>query len=319
MNHSGGPVLYQLRQLRTLENSIEQFLTRMLAKKYPLDTKDESFVDDLVKDEKRQLGDKLDPIERKSLYMRALQNGLLILSGKAGSGKTSGIINLVKKFKIEGQTPIYVFTPTGKANLVIRDRLKAIGQHEEVLKKISTIHRFLYSAVFEAISSYRPTARYGFPNRNDPPTTSSQVARQASSMVDLISKILSGKLEVLDQFMDLCKGFKFSPKIVIIDEASMIDEVLLGVLFAMLNPDTLKHLIIVGDEKQLPPIGPGRPFVDTIFFLKRSEKEANYIRLESNFRFNPLASMGILADLFGGDKEPLPSEIKELIQKRRYS
>ncbi len=63
----------------------------------------------------------------------------------------------------------------------------------------------------------------------------------------------------------------YSAKTIIIDEASMLTEEQLATLF-----DTLKGVdryILVGDPCQLPPIGPGRPFVDIVNFLKPPDVE----------------------------------------------
>lgn len=52
------------------------------------------------------------------------------------------------------------------------------------------------------------------------------------------------------------------PKTVIIDESSMLTEEMLG---ALLDGMAGYHrLILIGDPRQLPPIGPGRPFVDIV-------------------------------------------------------
>lgn len=59
---------------------------------------------------------------------------------------------------------------------------------------------------------------------------------------------------------------------VIIDEASMIPMDLLGVLFRALDLNQVSRLILVGDPNQLPPIGPGRPFVDIVSWLKADEE-----------------------------------------------
>ena len=59
---------------------------------------------------------------------------------------------------------------------------------------------------------------------------------------------------------------------VIIDEASMIPMDLLGVLFRALDLNKVNRLILVGDPNQLPPIGPGRPFVDIIAWLEADEE-----------------------------------------------
>jgi hypothetical protein len=60
----------------------------------------------------------------------------------------------------------------------------------------------------------------------------------------------------------------YKTSVVIIDECSMIPTDLLGTLFKALDTGPLTRLILVGDPNQLPPIGPGRPFVDLIEWLK---------------------------------------------------
>ena len=54
---------------------------------------------------------------------------------------------------------------------------------------------------------------------------------------------------------------------VIIDEASMITEEQLDAVLD--NARQIERLILVGDPRQLPPIGAGRPFVDIVEFLKQ--------------------------------------------------
>lgn len=58
---------------------------------------------------------------------------------------------------------------------------------------------------------------------------------------------------------------------VVIDEASMIPADLLGVLFRALDLNKVSRLVLVGDPNQLPPIGPGRPFVDIIAWLEADQ------------------------------------------------
>jgi len=60
---------------------------------------------------------------------------------------------------------------------------------------------------------------------------------------------------------------KESPaKTVIVDESSMLTEEMLAALIDSLRG--VERLILVGDHRQLPPIGPGKPFVDIINELK---------------------------------------------------
>lgn len=53
--------------------------------------------------------------------------------------------------------------------------------------------------------------------------------------------------------------------LVVIDEASMLTEEMLAATLSALSG--VKRLILVGDHRQLPPIGPGRPFVDLVEWL----------------------------------------------------
>lgn len=54
--------------------------------------------------------------------------------------------------------------------------------------------------------------------------------------------------------------------LVVIDEASMLTEEMLASALSAL--EGVKRLILVGDHRQLPPIGAGRPFVDLVEWLK---------------------------------------------------
>jgi hypothetical protein len=57
---------------------------------------------------------------------------------------------------------------------------------------------------------------------------------------------------------------------VIIDEASMLTEDQLAATLDAIETTAVERLILVGDPRQLPPIGVGRPFVDIVRFLKDS-------------------------------------------------
>lgn len=287
-------VSYQLRALKDIENIIEQFTSRMLKKTYK--TKPEEVEEIIKKELETSKGKKLDVAEKRSLYTDCLTNGLFVISGKAGSGKTQGVVNLIAKFFENRKLPVFVFTPTGKANLVVRKRLKDLKLHKENKIRVSTIHRFLYRALSDYYMQY--TMR----------------RRDISQLEELISELLSGKLERLNEFKSLARNWSFNPKVVIIDESSMVDEVLLAVLFSMINAESLEHLILVGDERQLPPIGVGRPFVDLIFYLKQKGLEEHYIHLESNLRFDQTKNIGKLSELFSGQEEPSPLEIEDAIK-----
>lgn len=63
-------------------------------------------------------------------------------------------------------------------------------------------------------------------------------------------------------------------KTLIIDESSMLtEEMLASVIESFIG---LERIILVGDPKQLPPIGGGRPFVDIIEYLKPKKQNGTY-------------------------------------------
>lgn len=70
---------------------------------------------------------------------------------------------------------------------------------------------------------------------------------------------------------------------IIIDESSMIDLNLFATLFRAINWNSVQRLILVGDPNQLPPIGQGRVFADTIEWLK-DEFPDNVGKLTDNVR-----------------------------------
>lgn len=67
---------------------------------------------------------------------------------------------------------------------------------------------------------------------------------------------------------------------VIIDEASMLTEEQLDAVLD--NMSKVERLILVGDPRQLPPIGAGRPFVDIVGFL-RQNLHASFPRVGSSY------------------------------------
>ena len=63
---------------------------------------------------------------------------------------------------------------------------------------------------------------------------------------------------------------------VIVDECSMLTEEQLASLID--SPTNVERLVLVGDPRQLPPIGAGRPFVDTVKELEPASVETLFPR-----------------------------------------
>ena len=92
---------------------------------------------------------------------------------------------------------------------------------------------------------------------------------------------------------------------IVIDEMSMVDLPHLALVFRALEvhqPRSIKRVILVGDENQLPPIGCGRPFKDLIVYLRgdSSREHRNLVRLTTNCRQQEDETVLDAAHLFAG-------------------
>lgn len=110
----------------------------------------------------------------------------------------------------------------------------------------------------------------------------SQAAKGTSLEAYTIAQFLSGR----DRFDGGTQLYMLSAeppyrgaKTVIVDEASMLTEEMLGALLDALSG--VERLILVGDPQQLPPIGAGRPFADIVAKLKPSNSESRFPRVDS--------------------------------------
>ena len=106
---------------------------------------------------------------------------------------------------------------------------------------------------------------------------------------------------------------------VIVDECSMLTEDQLAALLDGLSG--VRRLILVGDPRQLPPIGSGRPLVDIVRELEpegiqlkfprvdRGYAELTVIRRQQNSQQRTSRADLLLAGWFGGNQEPAADEI----------
>jgi len=70
---------------------------------------------------------------------------------------------------------------------------------------------------------------------------------------------------------------------VIIDESSMLTEDQLAATLSAFERAPVDRIILVGDPRQLPPIGAGRPFVDIITRLRQGDSSDAFPRVSSGY------------------------------------
>lgn len=146
--------------------------------------------------------------EKQVIAMKeAMENGLVVITGGPGTGKTT-IINGIIKLCEDMNLSVSLAAPTGRA---------AKRMTETTGKEAKTIHRLLEYSFLEGDSEM------AFGKDEDAPIDSD---------------------------------------IVIVDESSMIDILLMNSLLKALNPGT--RLVLVGDIDQLPSVGAGNVLNDII-------------------------------------------------------
>ncbi|MBE5972500.1 MAG: ATP-dependent RecD-like DNA helicase [Lachnoclostridium sp.] len=167
----------------------------------------------------------LDELQEQAV-IEAVNNGLLIVTGGPGTGKTTTINTIIRYFEQEGME-ILLAAPTGRA---AKRMAEATGYEAK------TIHRLL-----------ELTGAPVMENRNG-------VSESNSAAVG------SARLEGMH--FERNEQNPLDADVIIIDEMSMVDITLMHALLKAVNVGT--RLILVGDVNQLPSVGPGNVLRDMI-------------------------------------------------------
>ena len=204
---------------------------------------DAAFVDKRIKKIEKETGIELDDMQREAVRA-SVNNGLLILTGGPGTGKTTTINTLIRYYA-EDHDEIMLAAPTGRA---AKRMTEATGQEAK------TIHRMLeYTGVPEqgnapgSTSAYEGT-RQGLDGEAAPYAGAGNAGGAGAT---------SGKGRFMRDEKDPLEA-----DVLIIDEMSMVDIFLMDALLKAVVPGT--RVILVGDANQLPSVGAGNVLRDLI-------------------------------------------------------
>ena len=171
-----------------------------------------SVVETVIADVEREEDISLDEVQREAV-ITAAKNGVFILTGGPGTGKTTTIRAMIRFFE-EQDKRVELAAPTGRA---------AKRMSEAADRPARTIHRLLEVHAGAMEENESQAYRSMFDRNEDNP---------------------------------------LEADVIIIDEMSMVDISLMYSLLRAIPEGT--RLIMVGDENQLPSVGPGNVLADMI-------------------------------------------------------
>lgn len=201
-----------LKVVHDIEYGIYSIITELnTVLKYRVSTPSE-VIENAIKNAPFELSE-----EQSEAVRLACTNGISIISGNAGSGKSTTLGIITKIFK-QLNYDIEQVALSGKAALRIKETTGLPAQ---------TIHRMFYSAERKKDVETAPP-------------------------------------DISNPYLDI-EGISIRKDVLILDEASMVGGTIMFNLLKLLNnsPD-IKHIIVVGDDAQLPPIGVGQVFTDLL-------------------------------------------------------
>ena len=239
---------------------LELNTARMLCELNVSCPEDEKSTEKRIAQIEKETGTVLDEMQKKAVR-EAASNGLFVLTGGPGTGKTTTINAIIRFFESEG-AELRLAAPTGRA---AKRMTEATGYEAQ------TIHRLL------ELSGMPEEEREG---------QAVQFERNAQNPLE--------------------------KDVIIIDEMSMVDIFLMHSLLLAVTAGT--RLILVGDENQLPSVGPGNVLRDII----RSESFP-VVELKKIFRQASESDIVVNAHKINRGEQVIPdNKSRDFFFLRRY-
>jgi len=263
---------------QTPENAIVLMVgKRLYLKKYyqserSIEDKLKEFASQVHKLNEEAIKQQLHPVkymqkeESKEVVLNCLRQNLSVITGGPGTGKTTIVVRVLallidQYYQEHNDYPdIEVLAPTGKASARVKESI--VDEKSEWLKDLSG---------------------FDLPTIQAIPETAQTVHKF------LAINLTNGKTKYI-------RGKKANVDILIVDEASMLDIILMTKLLDALKPST--HLILLGDPYQLASVEAGNvlaQIIESSQLAKNVWLEKCCTMLTESYRFDKNSGIGLLA------------------------
>lgn len=217
---------YTYDEYMAFEKNIGDTIMKCFYEESNTEEVDEPLFDRFIKEFETQENIVLEDLQVISIK-RAIENDMSIITGPPGTGKSTIVKAIVMWYSYKDNYNISIMAPTGKAFKGIYNKCKDYIPNSKIC---GTLHKCLLHAF---------------------PSMDKEHQKQIDSHLDQNIKQVD---PIYPRNVDM----------IIIDESSMVDIFLFSKLINRLQKFTCCKLLLLGDVKQLPPVGKGRPFEDLI-------------------------------------------------------
>lgn len=168
--------------------------------------------------------------QQKQAVRMAMGHRISLITGAAGTGKTFCIAEIIKQFQSNGLWKISLAAPTGMAA-------------QRITRSVQTYGITQKTGIKKEVRGWNETVE----------------TETVYCMGQTIHKTLGYGFEQWEYTADN----QLPCDLLICDEVSMLDIPLAWRLFQAIDPEKTR-VILVGDQNQLPPVGPGNPLRDIL-------------------------------------------------------
>ena len=238
---------------------------------------------------------------QQQAIIKAISKPVSLIQGPPGTGKTRTIVEMIRTIIDMGKT-VAVMSCNNSALKAISEQIEKIdGQHPEreaLGDKVAVLGSISNREKFESIpvSEEDPTPLFRFRAGSATEYTGAtygggKYKREANISAEVFTNVYPCVISTIHSIRNcFADGMEYRYDYVIIDESSQVP-MHLGLIAA----DVAHHLVLVGDDKQLPPV----IFKERLDILRENHPEVNYEDLGYYRQSEDVSFLGTCTRIFG--------------------